>query len=363
MPKPPKAKYADWLHEPISVAVRSAMAAVASLPPSLTLPLARRAGRFYASTSFNRRHMKRAVSNISAAFPEWGAQRVREVAVASHEHLLELGLEIAYGPRLLTEDSWLRHLTLSGVDDGVRALLSARPCILITGHCGNWELLGYTVALLGFPAHALYRPLDNRPLDAWLRGTRERRGLVLVDKFGALKQLPELLAAGAPVSFVADQNGGDRGLMVPFFNRLTSTYKSIGLLALQFGATLICGFSRRKSPAERRPDEGLGFSMEVADVFGPDDWNTHPDPLYYLTARYRRALEMMIRRAPEQYLWMHRFWRSRPIHERLGKPFPPSLRERIEALPWMTSAGVEQVVEHSARDAAELAATGRSRLS
>ncbi|MCC6661912.1 MAG: lysophospholipid acyltransferase family protein [Phycisphaerales bacterium] len=363
MPKPPKAKYADWLHQPISIGVRSAMAAVTSLPPSVTLPLAQRAGRIYANTKFNRRHMKRAVSNLSAAFPAWSADRVRACAVATHEHLLRLGLEIAYAPRLLSEDSWLRHLTLSGVDEGVRALLSARPCILITGHCGNWELLGYTMALLGFPAHALYRPLDNRPLDHWLRDTRERRGLVLVDKFGALKQLPELLAAGAPICFVADQNGGDRGLMVPFFNRLTSTYKSIGLLALQFSATIICGFSRRKAAHERRPDEGLGFSMEVADVFGPADWAGHADPLYYLTARYRRALEMMIRKAPEQYLWMHRFWRSRPIHERLGKPFPAALRERIETLPWMTGADVEQVVDHSARDAAELAATGRSRLS
>jgi KDO2-lipid IV(A) lauroyltransferase len=151
--------------------------------------------------------------------------------------------------------------------------------------------------------------------------------------------------------------------MVPFFNRLTSTYKSIGLLALQFNATIICGFSRRKSRHERRRDEGLGFSMEVADVFGPAEWSTHPDPLYYLTARYRRALEMMIRKAPEQYLWMHRFWRSRPIHERLGKPFPTVLRNKIEALPWMTPADVQQVLDHSARDAAELAATGRSRLS
>jgi hypothetical protein len=99
------------------------------------------------------------------------------------------------------------------------------------------------------------------------------------------------------------------------------------------------------------------------DAFGPEDWSTHPDPLFYLTSRYRRAIEAMVRRAPEQYLWMHRIWRSRPRHERLGKPFPAALEEKIRLLPWVRDEDLGAIKAHSERDAATLAATGADRLS
>ena len=98
----------------------------------------------------------------------------------------------------------------------------------------------------------------------------------------------------------------------------------------------------------------MRYAAEVVDVFGPEDWNAQPDPLFYITARYRRAMEEMVRRAPEQYLWMHRIWRSRPAHEKHKKPFPDHLRAKLAQLPWMTGEELERIVERSARDATEL---------
>jgi KDO2-lipid IV(A) lauroyltransferase len=141
-----------------------------------------------------------------------------------------------YTPRLITDDGWGDHLRLGNLDESVRHLLRGRACLLVTGHCGNWELLGYILAVLGFDMHAVYRAIDFRALDSWLQQTRARRGLVLVDKFGIARELPRLLERGAPVGFVADQNGGDRGLFVPFFDRLASSYKSIGLAAIRANA-------------------------------------------------------------------------------------------------------------------------------
>lgn len=345
-------------------------------------------GRFYATAPWNRSRLGRAVGNLRIAFPEWDEDRVRAYAVRSYEHLFRIGTEIGLAPRRLTEEGWLREARVGSIAPAVRSLVSGRPCLLISGHVGNWEMIGYTVALLGFPMHALYRPIDLTPLDRWVRGVRGRRGLVLVDKFGALKQLPEILSAGGCVGFVADQNGGDRGVFVPFFNRLTSTYKSVGLLAMQFGATIICGCARRSdepamgplvSPAAderlRRELEqtvtpitpktcggGPTYTIEIVDQFGPEAWSSQPDPLYYLTARYRLAIETMIRRSPGQYDWMHRVWRSRPKHERLGRPFPASLKEKIRGLPWIREGDLERMMEHSERDARTLSETGQSRL-
>lgn len=352
---------AIW-QQPVAGVIRAGVAAAGSMPAPATLRAARSLGHLAAAAPWNRVRLGRATSNLSFAFPEWDEDRVRRTAIAGYEHLFMLGAEIAYGPRVLTPDAWLRHVQVGEVAAGVEEVLSGRPSILITGHCGNWEVLGCTVSMLGFPLHSIYRPLDLKPLDDWVRRTRQRYGLTLVDKFGAVHEMPKIIRKGAPVSFVADQNGGDRGVFVPFFNRLTSSYKSIGLLAMEFNASIVCGLARRLAPPGTAPD-GLDYRFDVIDVYGPKDWNDQPDPLFYLTARYRRAIEQMVRLAPEQYLWMHRIWRSRPRHERLGRPFPEAMEEKIRALPWTTDEDLALIKERSAQDAATLARLGVHRLS
>ncbi len=376
-----------WLHAPLTLGIRTAITGLLGLGAEPSRHLAAGAGRTYATVPWNRRRLARAVGNLRAAFPEWPDDQCREYAIHSYEHLFSLGVEMALAPRLFTEEGWLRHASVGSIGPGVRALIAGRPCVLISGHVGNWEIVGYTIALLGFPMHALYRPIDLVPLDRWVRHVRERRGLMLVDKFGALKQLPEIMQAGGCVGFVADQNGGDRGVFVPFFNRLASTYKSVGLLAMQFGATIVCGCARRtdspiggpvaspacepalraelewQSPSDSRSVSRRPYRIELADVFGPEAWSTHPDPLFYLSARFRLAIETMVRRSPAQYDWMHRVWRSRPKHERANRPFPDSLRDKIRQLPWITPDDLAQIESHSERDARTLAETGQSKLS
>ncbi len=73
----------------------------------------------------------------------------------------------------------------------------------------------------------------------------ETHGLRLIDKFGAGGDLPAVISQGGMPAFVADQNAGDRGIFVPFFGRLASSYKSIGLMALTTNSSLVCGMARR----------------------------------------------------------------------------------------------------------------------
>jgi Kdo2-lipid IVA lauroyltransferase/acyltransferase len=354
-----KALQSAVLNEIGYLAVRGVSGAVGAMDPGAAVRTARRVGRAYALSPINRKRFDRAVSQIGFGFPEWEAERVRDCAIASFENLACLGADMALIPRLLTADGWTHYVSTRNISPTVRTLIESKPSVLITCHCGNFEVLGYTVALLGFPMHALYRPFDSVSLDNYMRRTRSARGMTLVDKFGAVHRLPGLVEAGAPIGFVADQNGGDRGVQTPFFGRLASTYKSIGLLAMQFDANIVCGYARRTGGVGRA---GFGYEMTVNDVFGPNEWSTHPDPLFYLTARYRWAIERIVRESPGQYFWMHRIWRSRPRHERLGRPFPESLREKIRLLPWMTDEVLDQVVEQSGIDAATLKRTGQSRL-
>jgi KDO2-lipid IV(A) lauroyltransferase len=313
--------------------------------------------------------MERAIDNISWCFPELSRPEAHRWAVEAYQNLFTLAIEIANTPRLIDYGTFFSHIELGDVQEGLDAMYSDRPTILITGHCGNWELMGYALAFLGLSMHTLYRPLDIPPLNDWLLRTRGRRGIVLIDKFGASTILPPILEAGKPVAFIADQNAGDKGLFVPFFDRLSSAYKTIGVLALKYDADIICGQAVRldrtndfTTPVDARadPEQRFRYRLDITDVIRPHEWTDQPDPLFYVTARYRQAIEDMVRAAPTQFLWLHRYWKSRPRHERLGRPFPGRLREKIEALPWMTPERVERIVERSARDAAEWA-DGRGR--
>ncbi|MBL8876220.1 MAG: hypothetical protein JNM86_10535 [Phycisphaerae bacterium] len=349
-----------WVQSAIAGGLRSAITLPLTAGLGPATHIARAAGGGFARLPFNKRHVRRAEQNLEIAFPQWSPEKRREVAIASYEHLAQLGIELAFTPRLINHDGWSQHVTLGPVTEGFRKMLSGGPCVLVTGHCGNWELVGYTVSMVGFPMQAVYRPLDLKPLDTWVRESREKRGLTLVSKFGAIRALPEGMKNGVPAGLVADQNGGDYGVFVPYFGRLTSTYKSIGILAMQFNATVLCGIARRLEPGEEPPqgnvmsiqNGGMRYSIEMTDVFGPEDWETQPDRLYYITARYRRAIESMVRRSPRQYLWMHRIWRSRPVHERKDKEFPAALRAKMEGLPWMTQAEIDAVMHRSELDRA-----------
>jgi KDO2-lipid IV(A) lauroyltransferase len=161
----------------------------------------------------------------------------------------------------------------------------------------------------------------------------------IITKWGATERMAKVMQAGDMLGFIGDQNAGDGGLFVPFFGRLASAYKSIGLLAMNYDAPIICGYARRTPGPRRR----FHYRIGAADIIYPRDWARRPDPLYYITARYTRAIEHMIRLAPDQYLWVHRRWKSRPRHERRGRPIPDNLRRKLESLPWMTDDLLGQV--------------------
>lgn len=351
-----------YLTQPLAYgAIRTGLVGVNAMPLSSALRLARVLGRTFGGLGLNSKRVDRAVDRLAVAMPELDAEERHRLVMLSYEHLAMLAAELTVLPRYLTEDAWSEIIELGSLEKVIRPLLDDRPSLLLTAHCGNWEVLGYTMALLGFRMHAVYRPLDLRPADHWLRQTRSRRGLELVDKFGAMHRLPQLLTQNESVAFVADQNAGQRGLHVPFLGRLASSYKSIGLMAIQHRARIIVGCAQRQCPQPGKPAQ-MKYRIEIEDRIDPEDWEGQPDPLFYITARYRRAIEQSVRRAPEQYLWMHRIWKSRPRHERLDKPFPDMLRAKLEALPWMTQGELDAILHRSDLDRALLREQGTSEL-
>ncbi len=318
------------------LALRSAAAALNVFPVNANLRLARAVGS--ALYQVDRKHRRRALHNLHRSFPDLPEARAAEIAEQSMQHFMQLGIEVFFTPRLVCMDSWPDHVRLHELEPALDLLLSPEPAILLTGHFGNWELLGYALATLGFDLDAIARPIDNPLVNDWLLGVRQRQGMRIITKWGATDRMVDVMQRGGGLGFIADQNAGDKGMFVPFFGRLASTYKSIGLLAIQFDAPVICGYARRRAGR-------FEFEIGTTDIIRPEDWADQPDPLYYLTARYMRAVERMVRLAPEQYLWIHRRWKSRPRHERQGRPMPRSLVRQLQALPWMDERLMQRLRE------------------
>jgi Kdo2-lipid IVA lauroyltransferase/acyltransferase len=287
--------------------------------------------------AWDKRHRDRAARSISLAFPEWSAEKVQRVCKGSFEHFVQLAFEVCHTPRVISRDSWAKRMTAADLGPALDLLNARKPLILLTGHVGNWEVLGYLLAVIGYEINAIARPIDNRLINDWLLGIRENKGMRIITKWDATGRMLEVLGRGGALGFIADQNAGDKGMFVPFFGRLASSYKSIGLLAIREEVPIVCGYAHRTGP-------GFHYELGVADVIRPEDWQDRHDPLYYVTARYARAIETMVRLRPQQYLWMHRRWKSRPRHERLGKPMPKALRQNLEDLPWMDQPQMDRLL-------------------
>lgn len=318
------------------VAARLAAMGLTMFDVEVNLRTAAQIGR--ALHRFDHRHRQRCEKNVALAFPHWSESQVGQIARRSFEHFLQLVVEVCHTPREVGVGTWGDRCQIKNLGPALRLMNAGDPVILLTGHVGNWEVLGYLLATLGYQVDAIARPIDNPLINDWLLGIRERRGMRIITKWDATERMIKVLDRGGALAFIADQNAGYKGLFVPFFGRLASTYKSIGLLAMSQQVPIVCGYAHRIGA-------GFRFELGTTDIIYPDDWADQPDPLYYITARYSRAIETMVRMNPEQYLWMHRRWKSRPRFERQGKPMPRALRHSLEQLPWMDTQTVAALAQ------------------
>jgi len=316
------------------LAARAAVAGMTSFNAETNLHIGSVAGSLI--HRLDKKHAERSRVNLRRSFPDWPEERVDAAARASMQHLIRFVIETLYTPRLIHENNWADRLHTGRMGEALAVLNSGRPAIMVTGHLGNFEMLGYALTNLGYKIAALARPLDNPLVYDWVLGIRERKGLRIITKWSATDQMIEVMQGGGALAFIADQNAGAKGLFVPFMGRLASAYKSIGLLAKRYNAAIICGYAMRR---------GMRFEYEfgTTDVIYPEDWANQRDPLYYITARYTRAIELAVRMQPDQYWWMHRRWKSRPRHELEGTPMPRTLQRNLEELPWMTPELMEEL--------------------
>jgi KDO2-lipid IV(A) lauroyltransferase len=279
-----------------------------------------------------KRHRERAMDNLRPALGDrYSEADLWKIARRSFEHFAQLYLvEMVMTPRLINEWSWSRYVRLHNLGPALRELLGDRGVIMLTAHFGNYELLGYTIARLGLPLCAVMRPLDNPLVNEFLVWSREAGGVSLLYKKGATDSADEILDGGGTLCFISDQDAGRKGMFADFFGRPASWYKSIGLLAMRHRVPLVVGHAVREG-------RGFHYRIEVERIIQPEEWDDQQDPLRWITQTFAHALEAAIRRWPQQYLWVHRRWKSRPREERV-KELTPAERAGSRASAGLRSA-------------------------
>jgi Kdo2-lipid IVA lauroyltransferase/acyltransferase len=245
-----------------------------------------------------------ALANLAIAFPDLSVVARRRLARGSWRHL---GMTIVELARLLDRPlaATLDELTLDGLEH-MRAVMSQHGrALVLTAHLGNWEYLTGVHRLTGYPVAIVVRPLDSPALDELAVDMRRKTGVDLIDKRGALRPVLEALRRGRLVAILLDQNASRReGVFVPFFGRAASTSRSLALLAVRTRTPILPIFIRR---------EGVGRHRVVIEPpLLPPAANDVDRAVVELTARCTQIVETAIRQTPEQWLWSHDRWRTRP---------------------------------------------------
>jgi len=258
---------------------------------------------------FDNRGRERALDNLKRSFPDKDDEWIKQTGIRSFESLVMTAVDVIFLPKLVHKENWRQYSSFKNAERVKWMMAEHKTLLLVTGHYGNFEIVGYMLGEFGFDIYSIARPFDNKFLSKYLYDVRQRKGQKIIDKKGAAEQMEQIVKQGSTLGFVADQNAGKKGVFVDFFGRKASSYKSIGLLAIQYNLPVAVGVSRRVG-------DRFFFEIEAARLIMPEEWKDKEDPLHWITQEYTRIFEDLIRKDPTQYWWIHNRWKTRPKDER-----------------------------------------------
>ncbi len=243
--------------------------------------------------------------NLGMALPEQAPPQRRRTLLRSFVYQ---GLQLAEfaqmrGYSATRAQSLIRY---EGLDNYLQAREGGRGVLVLTAHLGAWELSSFFHSLMGYPMGLVIRRLDNTRVDALVNGIRTMHGNRVLHKDDFARGLLKAMHAGQTVGILMDTNmTPPQGVFVPFFGVEACTASGLARVAQRSGAAVLPGFLLWER-AERRYVLHFGPQLNLQQ-----SGDAEADALAN-TAMFTRTLEDYIRRYPEQWLWVHRRWKTRP---------------------------------------------------
>jgi len=244
--------------------------------------------------------------NLRLAFPEWTEPERERILRSAFLHWGWLVAEFARFP-LYTRDNIEEVIVYDGLENYQQAAARGKGILYLTAHVGAWELSSFSHSLHGFPLAYVNRPLDNPWVDALVNRYRCLGGNRAIDRRQAARAILEQLARGGAVGILMDQNvlEGDANVFVDFFGVPASTTAGLARIALRTEAAVVPVFvlwDEEKKKYRLRFEPALALTRT-----GDPERDVREN-----TARFNKVIEDVIRRYPDQWLWIHRRWATRP---------------------------------------------------
>jgi Kdo2-lipid IVA lauroyltransferase/acyltransferase len=249
-----------------------------------------------------------ALTNLALAFPEKADAEREQILRRLYGNLGRLLAEFCQMPRYTPENtrSFARY---EGLEHYLAARDRGKGVLILTGHLGAWELSSYYHSLMGHPMSMVIRRLDNASVDALVNRIRCLHGNRVLHKDDFARGLLGAMRQGETVGILMDTNmTPPQGEFVTFFGRLACTASGMARVALKTGATVLPGFMLWEE-SEQKYVLHFGEAIDLAST-GDDERDVIEN-----TARFTAVIEDWIRRYPEQWLWVHRRWKTRPVGE------------------------------------------------
>src|SRR6266446_2465963 len=295
----------DWLEY---LALRAAFAALAAVP----LAVALRVGEFAALAAYvlDRPHRRIGMRNLEIAFRDKTPRARRRILRASFLNLGRMAAELAHLPRLSSER--LQEMVRFVDEDWWREAVSwerSTGVLALSGHFGNWELLVFAHGMRGHPVHMVHRAIANPLVDRWLNALRARAGTRAIRKSAGAGGVLQALHERGLLVLPIDQNSTrGLGVFVDFFGLSTSTNSGMARIALRTDAPIVPAFIVREGRSARH-------RVHVLPILPVERTGDPTEDVRRNTQRFTAVFEEMVRRHPEQWLWMHKRWKTRPPGE------------------------------------------------
>jgi len=276
----------------------------------LPRPLARGVAAFAASMllALLPKFSRTAMFNLRLAFPDWPDERRKAAIRNMTRYLGWQAVEFARFPRCDRENID-QIIEIEGHENFLRAQQRGLGVLILTGHIGAWELSSFAHAVYGYPMHYMARPLDNKRLDVFVNRYRSLSGNQPIYKNESARAVLKSLNNAGIVGILADQNTlPEEGVFIEFFGKSACTTTGMARLALHTGAAVVPGYAYWDTGAQKYK---LRFEPEVEiSTTG----NSERD-IFENTQHFARITEEIIRKFPDQWVWVHARWKTRPSGE------------------------------------------------
>ena len=248
------------------------------------------------------------VRNLELALPELSAKDRRDILRGTYRSLALQMVEFCRMARYTAENTrdWIRT---EGLEHYLAARARGKGVLVVTGHLGAWELSSFYHSLMGYPMGMVIRRLDNRRLDDYVNGIRCMHGNRVLHKDDFARGLLTAMRAGETVGILMDTNmRPPQGVFVEFFGRQACTASGLARVALKTGAAVLPGFMVWEK-AERKYVLRFGPELKFTQT-----GDAEADAIA-ATQVCASVTEEWVRRYADQWLWIHRRWKTRPAGE------------------------------------------------